>query len=53
MGEYTCIKCKCEMNNGAHTICFDPEWERNVWGGDTHKILGWLCGECVYGMEDE
>lgn len=29
------------------SICFDPFWKTNVWGGDSHIIKALLCQECA------
>lgn len=33
--------------NRAFSVCSDPCWRNNVWGGDTHKILGYICLKCT------
>lgn len=32
---------------GPWSICYDPEWKRNTWGGETHEYRGWLCQACA------
>lgn len=44
-----CVKCSCKLDDGNSpwSICFDPEWIHNCWGGDTHKYCGLLCQACA------
>lgn len=28
------------------TLCYDPMYLTNVWGGDTHDVMGNICMEC-------
>ena len=43
-----CVLCDkpIEAGHSPFSICYDPEWEHNVWGGDTHESLGLLCVQC-------
>ena len=45
------MKCPlCKKNDcpeeGPFSICFDPDWRRNVWGGETHYYMCQICNEC-------
>jgi hypothetical protein len=52
-----CLWCKQPMpapspykSQGARSpwsVCFDPSYRENVWGGDTHEIKGYLCQDCA------
>lgn len=44
-----CILCHNDLPDGDSpwSICYDPEWKRNVWGGDTHEYIAMLCESCA------
>lgn len=46
--DYHCLVCGKDIykKGTPWTLCFDPEFERNVWGGDTHDYIGYFCTEC-------
>lgn len=49
IGDELCTVCGSFIFNkdvGEYTICYDPEWKRNIWGGDTHKEIGLICRDC-------
>lgn len=40
----------CGVDTGEATpwsLCYDPSWKTNVWGGDTHEHRGALCPSCA------
>lgn len=43
-----CLICKknISQNGTPYSVCFDSEFESNVWGGDSHDIIGYLCKNC-------
>ena len=41
-----CLLCWVEIDESAFTICQDPSYKNNLWGSDTHIVLGNLCDEC-------
>ena len=41
-----CLLCWVEIDDSAFTICQDPSYKNNLWGSDTHVVLGNLCDEC-------
>lgn len=47
--EGCCSLCDAplEGHSSPWSICFDPSWEGNVWGGDTHEYRAVLCQECA------
>ena len=51
-----CVICGEKLNHilgGPWSICFDPMWEKNCWGGDTHEIVGYICEGCITEMKIE
>ena len=44
-----CIICKKELSgkDSPWSICYDPAWKRNVWGGDSHEYRALLCQDCA------
>ena len=44
-----CAMCSCKLKCGDSpwSICFDPEWRHNCWGGDSHQYRGRLCQACA------
>jgi len=30
-----------------YSVCYDPEHERNCWGGDTHEAFIYFCERCA------
>lgn len=43
----SCWKCKVPTDNSPYSICYDAEWKRNVWGGDTHVYIAYICNMCA------
>jgi hypothetical protein len=45
----TCTRCDAALADwrSPWTICYDPMWENNVWGGDSHEYRGFLCQKCA------
>jgi predicted RNA-binding Zn-ribbon protein involved in translation (DUF1610 family) len=44
-----CLVCRKDITNkngSPYSVCYDPHWETNVWGGDSHKHVGYLCENC-------
>lgn len=41
-----CLLCGDPIEDSPFSVCYDPEWEHNVWGGDTHETIGLLCSPC-------
>lgn len=42
-----CAICGEPSNDtGKFTVCHDPEFAANVWGGDTHEVIGHVCQKC-------
>lgn len=42
-----CLLCDAEVDYScSFSVCDDPEHLANVWGGDTHEYVGYLCDEC-------
>jgi len=29
-----------------YSICYDLSYKTNVWGGDSHEYVGYICEEC-------
>ena len=50
-----CLFCKKTLNDKhtAYSVCYDPCWKENVWGGDSHQYIGYLCDECGEEMSEE
>lgn len=48
----TCVYCEQPLGESPFTICYDPAWRENVWGGDTHAPTGWLCLPCGEGLSE-
>lgn len=44
-----CVICHRLLDGGDSpwSICFDPYWKHNCWGGDTHEYKALLCQDCV------
>lgn len=44
-----CIICSKVLTNRETpwTLCYDPAYKRNVWGGDTYEVKGELCPMCA------
>lgn len=44
-----CVRCGSELHGGHSpwSICFDPYWQENVWGGDSHETRGMFCQVCA------
>lgn len=44
-----CHICDANLPGGDSpwSICFDPKWKENVWGGDTHEYRAILCQQCA------
>ena len=42
-----CVWCREKLNDSPWSICYDPLWKRNVWGGDSHKYKALLCQDCA------
>ena len=49
-----CIICKIELDDKGtpYSVCYDPEFEHNVWGGDSHEYVGYLCKSCFDGLKE-
>lgn len=49
MHDDCCSLCGAELDNGFSpwSICFDPFFDRNLWGGDSHEYRALLCQECA------
>jgi len=47
--EGICTMCKSKLPGGdtPWSICFDKEYKRNCWGGDSHEYRGILCQDCA------
>lgn len=45
----TCSVCSTPLKDGDSpwSVCFDPLWKDNVWGGDSHEIRAVICQECA------
>ncbi len=42
-----CFMCEKKLGEGtAWSVCYDPEYESNVWGSDTHEAKAFLCNHC-------
>ena len=44
-----CLICGKEISpdgGSPYSVCYDPAWEYNVWGGDSHEYIGYLCWDC-------
>ena len=50
--EDRCVVCRNKLEDGDSpwSICFDPEWKRNCWGGDSHEYRALLCQGCAENM---
>lgn len=45
---HTCCSCGAKFDYlSPWSVCYDPEYKRNVWGGDTHLMRGYLCQACA------
>jgi hypothetical protein len=42
-----CLVCGEKLTDSALSICFDPQWKHNVWGGDTHETISYLHETCI------
>ena len=44
-----CKLCKKKLlnNSSPWSLCYDPQYKINIWGGDTHEYRGILCQECA------
>ncbi len=44
-----CCQCNAPLHGGDSpwSVCFDPCYKSNVWGGDTHEVCGLLCQKCA------
>ena len=42
-----CAICGIPVVDHGWGVYFDPEYKRNVWGGDTFESRGLLCAACV------
>ncbi len=45
-----CFFCRGRVDERLGTpysICYDPEWRVNIWGGDTHRYLAYICEACA------
>ena len=41
-----CLICGKKIpDDSPYSVCFDPDYKRNVWGGDSHQYIGLLCEE--------
>lgn len=43
-----CLICGKEVskNGTPYTVCKDEFYKHNVWGGDSHEIIGYVCEDC-------
>lgn len=42
-----CLKCLKEIEGKSpYSLCFDPDYVGNTWGGDSHDYIGFFCVEC-------
>lgn len=41
-----CLLCKMPLGNSPYSVCYDASFERNVWGGDSHDYVGYICVKC-------
>lgn len=59
MSDYTeldlevCGQCKCKLTESTpFTLCYDPYHKNNVWGGDSHETVAYLCVQCAQALID-
>lgn len=48
----TCFICdkkpkKKGRNWSPYSVCYDPMYKKNTWGGDSHEYVGLLCDDCM------
>ena len=42
-----CVICDTPVGaGGAYSVCVDPMWKENSWGGDSHHVVGRVCHWC-------
>ena len=42
-----CPICKKPTEeDGPFSLCFDPVWRGNMWGGDSHEYVCFVCEDC-------
>lgn len=45
-----CHLCGKRMKDSPWSICYDPFYSQNSWGGDTHEYKALLCQKCAEGL---
>lgn len=45
-----CGICLSAVAHGPVSICYDPHWEINIWGGDSHRYICAMCDACFQKM---
>jgi hypothetical protein len=48
-----CLICHRNIKDGPYCVCYDPDWKINVWGGDSHRYVGYLCNKCGKKLQKE
>lgn len=52
MEKASCLICEQTLTGPTrHSVCDDPQFAENMWGGDSHRIIGYLCDECGERMQ--
>lgn len=48
MADKSCLLCDVPLpaEGTRWSVCEDAAFESNVWGGDSHEYVGYLCDEC-------
>ncbi len=46
---YSCVVCGTVLgiDGSPWSICYDEEYEHNIWGGDSHEYRAYLCQNCA------
>ncbi len=46
-----CDKIITDESGSPYSVCYDSKYKVNVWGGDSHEYVGYLCEECGAKLE--
>jgi hypothetical protein len=44
---HNCFICHKRISNSSWSVCYDPEYKHNVWGGDSHQYVSYIHDKCV------
>jgi hypothetical protein len=41
-----CDEILTEEGTSPYSLCYDPSYKTNCWGGDSHDYIGFFCRKC-------